>query len=132
MAVLISLLLTLRDGVRSRTNLQLEVLALRHQLHVLKRAPARGLQLTRFDRLRWVWLSRVWDQWWATLVLVKPETVITWHRRGFRLSLPRTRFFLRTLILWSFTDRVLADAIRTRCVAADPSNVTPCSVDPAA
>ena len=69
MAVLISLLLTLRDGVRSRTSLQLEVLALRHQLHVLKRTPARGLRLTRFDRLLWVWLSRVWDQWRATHVL---------------------------------------------------------------
>jgi hypothetical protein len=61
------------------------VLALRHQLHVLTRAPASGLRLTCFDRLLWVWLSRVWDQWRATLVLGKPETVITWHRRGFRL-----------------------------------------------
>lgn len=50
MVVLILLLLKRRDGVRSRTNLQLEVLALRHQLHALKRAPARGLRLTRFDR----------------------------------------------------------------------------------
>jgi hypothetical protein len=45
--------------------------------------------------------------------------------------LPRTRFFLRTLILWPSPHRVLADAIPTRCVAADPPNVTPCSVDPA-
>jgi transposase InsO family protein len=41
--------------------------------------------LTRFDRLLWVWFSRVWCHWRTVLVIVKPETVIAWHRRGFRL-----------------------------------------------
>ena len=33
----------------------------------------------------WVWLSSVWDEWRASVVIVKPETVLAWHRRGFRL-----------------------------------------------
>jgi putative transposase len=85
MAVLILLLMTLRDCARSRAVLQVEILALRHQLHVLERSHVRRLRLTRVDRLLWVWLSRAWDQWPTVLVLVKPETVIAWHRRGFRL-----------------------------------------------
>jgi putative transposase len=85
MAVLISLLMTLRDCARSRATLQLEILALRHQLHVLERSHARRRRLTGFDRLLWVWVSRTWDQWRTVLVIVKPETVIAWHRRGFRL-----------------------------------------------
>lgn len=87
MSVLVSILLMLRDAGRSRAALQFEVLALRHQLLVLKRSPARRLRLTRINRLFWVWFSRAWGQWRATLVLVKPETVISWHHRGFRLFL---------------------------------------------
>ena len=71
--------------LRSRAGLQLEILALRHQLHVLERSQARRLRLTRVDRLLWVWLSRVWCHWRTALVIVKPDTVIAWHRRGFRL-----------------------------------------------
>jgi putative transposase len=56
--------------------LQLEVLALRHQLQVLKRSRPQRLRLAQMDRLLWVWLSRVWNEWRAALVIVKPETVI--------------------------------------------------------
>jgi putative transposase len=41
--------------------------------------------LTRADRLLWIWLSRIWSGWRTTMVLVKPATVIAWHRQGFRL-----------------------------------------------
>ena len=85
MSVFSSLLMTIRDCGRSRAILQLELLALRHQLHVLERSQGRRLRLTRFDRLLWVWFSRVWSQWRSALAIVKPETVISWHRRGFRL-----------------------------------------------
>jgi hypothetical protein len=85
MSLFISVLMTLRDSARSRAGLQLEILALRHQLHVLERSHTRRLGLTRFDRLLWVWFSRVWRHWRTALVIVKPETVIAWHRRGFRL-----------------------------------------------
>ena len=85
MSVLASLLLTVRGCVRSRAALQFEVLALRHKLQVLERSRARRLRLSPADRLLWVWVSRVWNEWRAALVFVKPETVIAWHRRGFRL-----------------------------------------------
>ena len=85
MSVLVALLLTLRTWARSRAALQLEVLALRHQLHVLQRSRPRRLRLAQADRWLWVVLSRVLTGWRTTLVIVKPETVIAWHRRGFRL-----------------------------------------------
>jgi putative transposase len=65
-----------RGCVRSRATIQLEVLALRHQLHPLERFGSRRLGLSRADRLLWVWLSRVWSDWRAAIVIVKPETVI--------------------------------------------------------
>jgi putative transposase len=85
MSVLVSLVLTLRSWARSRAALQLELLALRHQLNVLQRSRPRRLPLTKADRWLWVVLSRVWMGWRTALVIVKPETVIAWHRRGFRL-----------------------------------------------
>jgi hypothetical protein len=60
--------------------------ACRHQLLVLQRRnQKRRYQLSVFDRLLWVWLSRIWPDWKSALRIVKPETVIAWHRRGFRL-----------------------------------------------
>jgi hypothetical protein len=85
LTVLISLLLALRDCLRARAVLHLELLALRHQIHVLTRSRPLRPRLTRTDRLRWIWLSWVWHGWPAALVIVKPETVIAWHRQGFRL-----------------------------------------------
>jgi putative transposase len=84
MAVLFALLSTLRRCARSHAVLQLEILALRHQLQVLQRSRAPRLRLAQADRLLWVWLSRVWSEWRDGLMIVKPETVIAWHRRGFR------------------------------------------------
>jgi putative transposase len=84
-SVLISLLLTLRGLVRSRIALHLEVLALRHQLQVLQRTKPPRLRLVQADRWLWAWLSRSWTDWKMALVIVKPETVLDWHRRGFRL-----------------------------------------------
>ena len=84
-SVLLSLLLTLRTWVRSRAALQIEVLALRHQLQVLHRSRPRRLRLAKADRWLWALLSRIWAGWRTALVIVKPETVIAWHRRGFRL-----------------------------------------------
>ena len=83
-SVLFSLLLTLRGMARSRAALHLEVLALRHQLEVLQRSQPRRLRLVQADRWLWTWLSRVWTAWRTALVIVKPETVMAWHRRGFR------------------------------------------------
>src|ERR1019366_2126455 len=69
---------------RSRATLHLENLALRHQLGVLRRSVKRP-RLTSADRLLWAWLCGVWSDWRSALVIVNPETVIGWHRKGFRL-----------------------------------------------
>jgi hypothetical protein len=84
-SVLLSFLLTLRATARSRLALQLEILALRHQLQVLQRTRPRRLRLAKADRWLWVVLSRFWTEWRMALVIVKPETVIAWHRQGFWL-----------------------------------------------
>jgi putative transposase len=82
---LLTLLATLSSIFRSRAALEFENLALRHQIGVLRRAAAKRLKLTSADRLLWICLSRLWRGWRSALTIVKPETVIAWHRAGFRL-----------------------------------------------
>jgi putative transposase len=84
--ILFSLVSSLRSSFRQHVALQAEILALRHQLLVLQRSNRnRRLRLQPWDRAFWVWLSQLWPGWRSTLVIVKPETVIAWHRKGFRL-----------------------------------------------
>jgi putative transposase len=80
-----SLLFTLRSIVRSRVDVQLENMALRHQINVLQRSVRKRPKLTSHDRFFRVCLSRIWHNWQSTLIIVKPETVVAWHRKGFRL-----------------------------------------------
>jgi putative transposase len=75
---------TLFSALRSHSAFALENLALRHQLDVLQRNAKRP-RLTYLDRTRWVILSRFWADWRKPLIFVQPETVIRWHKRGFRL-----------------------------------------------
>ena len=82
--VLISLLAGLTSTLRTRASLQFEILALRHQLTVLQRNKKRQISLRAWDRILWVALARLWPDWRKAITLVKPETVISWHRRGFR------------------------------------------------
>ncbi len=67
---------------RSRRDLLLENLALRQQLGVLARRSPQP-RLAQSDRLFWVALRRLWPEWRQTLFLVRPETVVRWHRTGF-------------------------------------------------
>jgi hypothetical protein len=76
---------TVLSVLRGRASLQLENVALRHQIGVLQRSAKRRPQLSTADRLLWVWLSRLWKEWRSALVIVKPETVIAWHRKAFRM-----------------------------------------------
>ena len=109
-----ALLRTARTFTHSRVALHLEILALRHQLDVLARTRPRRVPLGRMDRWLWMALARCWTEWRTALVIVKPETVIAWHRRGFRLwwtwkcrrrtGRPATPADVRTLI------RTMADA----------------------
>jgi len=70
--------------LRSRAALQIEILALRHQLNVLQRSVKRP-RMSVVDRWLWVRLSRNWSGWRAAFKLLKPVTVIGWHYKGFRL-----------------------------------------------
>jgi len=81
---ILSLACALRVFSRSRCDVALEVLALRQQLAVLKRKRPRP-KLNRSDRLFWTMLRHFWSRWADALVIVKPETVVGWHRAGFRL-----------------------------------------------
>ena len=78
------LLGTLRSTVRTHREVALENLALRQQLAVWKARQPRP-QLTATDRIFWVVLSRLWTNWRHSLQVVRPETVVGWHRQGFRL-----------------------------------------------
>ena len=78
------LLRTLRSAGRTRRELALENLALRQQLAVWKARQPRP-RLTETDRVFWIVLSRLWKNWRSSLQVVRPETVVRWHRRGFRL-----------------------------------------------
>jgi len=69
---------------RTRRDTAVEILALRHQVAVLKRKRPRP-PLNSVDRLFWTTLRRIWSRWADVLVIVKPETVVGWHRAGFRL-----------------------------------------------
>jgi hypothetical protein len=68
----------------SRRSLLLENLALRQQLAVFKRRHPRP-RLDVFDKLFWVTARQIWRQWKNSLIVVTPETVVGWHRAGFRL-----------------------------------------------
>src|SRR5438046_6800607 len=77
---LTTLLTSLASIFRSRASLALENLALRHQIGVLHRSAGKRPKLTAGDRLLWICLSRLWRDWRSALAIVKPETVVAWHR----------------------------------------------------
>jgi putative transposase len=71
---------------RSRVSLELKLIALQHQLAVLRRQRPGRPQLSSLDRLLWVCLYRIGPQVIDAMILVKPATVVQWHRKGFRLQ----------------------------------------------
>ena len=78
-----SLLRSLLSAFKTRRSLALENLALRQQLAVLQRSVKRP-RLSNVDRGLWLLLRRVWTEWDSVLVIVKPDTVVRWHRARFR------------------------------------------------
>src|SRR6266581_2713399 len=119
------------DCCRSRQDLALENLVLRHQLEVLLRRKPKP-RLRNRDRILWVWMRWLWpDGWPRQLRIVQPETVIGWHRRGWRLywswrsrsrlGRPRLSPEVRELIarlsrdnpLWG-TERIRGELLKTR------------------
>ena len=73
----------LASTFRTHAALEAEILALRHQLAVSQKNAPRRLRLHRCDRLLWVVLYRFWSGWRRCLQMVKPDTVLRWHRRAF-------------------------------------------------
>jgi transposase InsO family protein len=87
-AILSALMQLLKFRFRSRAPLELEVVALRHQLKVLKRRSRPRSRHRKFkagDRIFWVWLFRILPKCVNFISLVKPVTLIRWHNQGFKL-----------------------------------------------
>jgi len=75
----------LRCALQTRAAMQAEIVALRHQLVVLHRTEQKKRLILRgSDRWLWIGLSRLWSGWRSALIIVKPATVLHWHRKGFR------------------------------------------------
>jgi len=83
--VLVPLLTTLADLMRSRASLHLEMLALRQQLAMVANRDNRRHRVRTSERIFWVWLYRLWPSCLQTLAIFKPDTLVRWHRKGFRL-----------------------------------------------
>ena len=84
MLIVIGLWTFLRALFLEPAAVALENLGLRHQLLVRQRSVTRP-RLSRWDRVLWVWLSRLWTDWRLNLIIVQPATVLAWHRQGFQL-----------------------------------------------
>src|SRR5262245_16986280 len=82
---LLLLVAFVRAAVGGRAELAVENLVLRQQLAVLTRPTRKRPRLRRGDRVFWVLARRLWRRWSHHLVVVQPETVIRWHRQGWRL-----------------------------------------------
>src|ERR1700730_18163752 len=80
----IRLLLVARSRLKSRARLEAENIILRQQVIVLSRKAPSRVRLRNIDRLIFVWLYRSFPSILNAIIVVKPETVIRWHRRGFR------------------------------------------------
>jgi hypothetical protein len=71
------------DGFKSRRRLEAEVLVLRHQLNVLQQRAPHRLCLTWIDRALFVWLDRGYPRILDAITILRPETIVRWHRKGF-------------------------------------------------
>src|ERR1700693_3046734 len=97
---------------RSRALLQVEILTLRHQLNVLRRKSPQRLTFSSIDRLVFAGLYRLAPGVLDALKIVRPETVIRWHRAGFRAYLQDES---RQPIMGRTTDSWRASQARHRC-----------------
>ena len=80
-------LAAIRFSLRTRADLEAEILALRHQLAVLQQTAPRRLRLSQTDRLLWVLLSGVWSRWREAVQIVQPATVVSVASPPLRLAL---------------------------------------------
>src|SRR5258708_31342384 len=73
------------DLLRSRAALEAEIWTLRQQINVLRRTAPKRLSFRVFDRLVFVGLYRLFPKICDALAIVNPDTIVRWHRVGFRL-----------------------------------------------
>ena len=83
MAIAVLFIRMLCDCFKSRRRLEAEILVLRHQLNVLQRRTTRRVDLRWADRLLFIWLYRLCSRLLDAMTIVRPETVVRWHRMGF-------------------------------------------------
>src|SRR5664279_5028791 len=76
---------TVVDLIRSRAALEAEIWTLRQQINVLRRTAPKKLSFSAIDRLVFVGLYRLFPKVCDALAIVKPDTIVRWHRAGFRL-----------------------------------------------
>lgn len=84
LAFLTRIALALHSVLDSRASREAEILVLRRQLIVFGRGSQKRVRLQNIDRLILAWLYRIFPSVLHAIVMVKPETVIRWHRRGFQ------------------------------------------------
>jgi hypothetical protein len=84
LAMLRLLLGWLPSLVKSRRRLEAENLVLCHQVNILRRGVSGPLRLSNSDRLAFVWLYRLCPSLVDAVAIIRPETVVRWHREGFR------------------------------------------------
>src|SRR5713226_9204654 len=84
-AVLSLFLHILVSPFKTQARLEAEISVLRHQLNILRRQVPSKPRLTVADRLIFVWLYRLFPSVLSALSAIEPETMLRWHRRGFRL-----------------------------------------------
>jgi hypothetical protein len=74
----------LLDRFKSRRRLEIENLYLRHQLNIAMRKAPQRLRLRGADRALMVWITRLWPNLLSLSRVVRPDTILRWHRAGFR------------------------------------------------
>jgi len=111
-AILRLLIGALRDYFTSRRRLLAEVLVLRHQINILRRQVPIRVRPTASDRAIFVWLYRLFADVGNAIVIVRPETIVRWHRMGFRAW---WRWKSRNLGGRPKIDRELRDLVRRMC-----------------
>jgi len=75
--------LSIKSSIKTKTSLIVENIVLRHQLNIYLRK--KKPKLKNIDRIIFDILSKTWNDWKSMLVIVKPETVLQWHRKGFKM-----------------------------------------------
>ena len=84
LAILYALGMFLADLFKSRSRLEAENLFFRHQLNLALPAEASSHSTADSDRALLVWMARLWPSLLDTIQVVQPETILRWHRAGFR------------------------------------------------